>query len=386
MKIVVYNPDLDNDERTFLSRRLAAGVTQLHVKNSDRFQVGQRILVGEMSRERTEILEVASKTPTTITLDSASIFPHDADDPVTVLEYDKVRIYRSEAGISGPYNLMVESEQDIDVDNAAGITTYDDVNALDSYYYKIAYYNSVLDEESEYTSPIKSTGYDEGSAGRLILDIAEQVNDDEFLIWSINTYLAVMNDISDDLITQAKRPYRFLKRLALLDVELGGTTAPYPADLWKIDYVEANIANPVSVEVIRPKVVSAGDMRFRQSQTPLPSDMVYEVAFDDETSSLLFNPPARTMRLGAFRLHYYKFFTRFKTMSDKVETPNALIYKWGLLRDFYLAKADEDSKYMAKSSMYDQRYQAEVMKLQREKQIMADAPRQMGPPIRRYRQ
>lgn len=386
MKIVVYNPDLDNDERTFLSRRLAAGVTQLHVKNSDRFQVGQRILVGEMSRERTEILEVASKTPTTITLDSASIFPHDADDPVTVLEYDKVRIYRSEAGISGPYNLIVESEQDIDVDNAGGITTYDDVNALDSYYYKIAYYNSVLDEESEYTSPIKSTGYDEGSAGRLILDIAEQVNDNEFLTWSINTYLAVMNDISDDLITQAKRPYRFLKRLALLDVELGGTTVPYPADLWKIDYVEANIANPVSVEVIRPKVVSAGDMRFRQSQTPLPSDMVYEVAFDDETNSLLFNPPARTMRLGAFRLHYYKFFTRFKTMSDKVETPNALIYKWGLLRDFYLAKADEDSKYMAKSSMYDQRYQAEVMKLQREKQIMADAPRQMGPPIRRYRQ
>ena len=327
---------------------------------------------------------MASKTPTTITLTDATVFPHDADDPVTLLQYDQIRFYRSTAGEPGPFSLLHTT--DVDVDNADGKTYYDDVNALDDYWYQIAYYDSVHDEESERSASIQSTGYEDGSAGRLILDIAEQVNDKEFLTWSINTYLAVMNDISDDLITQAKRPYRFLKRLALLDVDLGGTTAPYPANLWKIDYVEANIANPVSVEVIRPKVVSAGDMRFRQSQTPLPSDMVYEVAFDDETNSLLFNPPARTMRLGAFRLHYYKFFTRFKTMSDKVETPNALIYKWGLLRDFYLAKADEDSKYMAKSSMYDQRYQAEVMKLQREKQIMADAPRQMGPPIRRYRQ
>ena len=384
MKVIAFNPDISQDERTFLSRRLAAGATVLNVKNSDRMEVGERILVGEMSRERSEIVEVASKTPTTITLAEATVFPHDADDPVTLLQYDQIRFYRSTAGELGPFSLLHTT--DVDVDNADGKTYYDDVNALDDYWYQIAYYDSVHDEESERSASIQSTGYEDGSAGRLILDIAEQVNDKEFLTWSINTYLAVMNDISDDLITQAKRPYRFLKRLALLDVELGGTTAPYPDNLWKIDYVEANIANPVSVEVIRPKVVSAGDMRFRQSQTPLPSDMVYEVAFDDETNSLLFNPPARTMRLGAFRLHYYKFFNRFKTMSDKVETPNALVYKWGLLRDYYLAKADEDSKYVTKSSMYDQRYQAEVMKLQREKQIVADAPRQMGPPIRRYRQ
>ena len=384
MKVIAFNPDISQDERTFLSRRLAAGATVLNVKNSDRMEVGERILVGEMSRERSEIVEVASKTQTTITLAGATVFPHDADDPVTLLQYDQIRFYRSTAGEPGPFSLLHTT--DVDVDNADGKTYYDDVNALDDYWYQIAYYDSVHDEESERSASIQSTGYEDGSAGRLILDIAEQVNDKEFLTWSINTYLAVMNDISDDLITQAKRPYRFLKRLALLDVDLGGTTAPYPADLWKIDYVEANIANPVSVEVIRPKVVSAGDMRYRQSQTPLPSDMVYEVAFDDESNSLLFNPPARTMRIGAFRLHYYKFFNRFKTMSDKVETPNALVYKWGLLRDYYLAKADEDSKYVAKSSMYDQRYQAEVMKLQREKQIVADAPRQMGPQIRRYRQ
>ena len=384
MKVIAFNPDISQDERTFLSRRIAAGATVLNVKNSDRMEVGERILVGEMSRERSEIVEVASKTQTTITLTDATVFPHDADDPVTLLQYDQIRFYRSTAGEPGPFSLLHTT--DVDVDNADGKTYYDDVNALDDYWYQIAYYDSVHDEESERSASIKSTGYEDGSAGRLILDIAEQVNDKEFLTWSINTYLAVMNDISDDLITQAKRPYRFLKRLALLDVDLGGTTAPYPANLWKIDYVEANIANPVSVEVIRPKVVSAGDMRYRQSQTPLPSDMVYEVAFDDESNSLLFNPPARTMRIGAFRLHYYKFFNRFKTMSDKVETPNAIVYKWGLLRDYYLAKADEDSKYVAKSSMYDQRYQAEVMKLQREKQIVADAPRQMGPQIRRYRQ
>lgn len=387
MKVIAFNPDISSDERTYLSRRIAAGVTVLHVKNSDRFEDGQRILVGEMSRERSEIVKVLSHTKTTITLDGGTQFPHDADDPVTVLQYDKIRFYRSTAGEPGPYSVITpDGEVDIDVDNPDGKTYYDDVNALDDYWYKIAYYDSVNDEESEHSSGIQSTGYEEGSAGRLILDIAELVGDKEFIFWSINTFLAQMNDISSDLITQAKRPYRFLKRMKLLDVEMNSTSVAYPADLWKINYVEANVANPVTTEVMRPAVVSPGDIRYEQSWSPLPSDQVYKIAYDDESASLLFNPPARTQRLAAFRLHYYKHFTPFKTMSDKVETPNALIYKWGLLRDYYLAKADEDSKYLSKSGLYDQRYQAEVMKLQREKQIAADAPRQLGPQIRRYRQ
>ena len=58
MKIVAYNPPTKHLEKSYLGRSYAAGTTSFLVKNSDRFVAGQRILLGEMGRERAEILTV----------------------------------------------------------------------------------------------------------------------------------------------------------------------------------------------------------------------------------------------------------------------------------------------------------------------------------------
>ena len=385
MKIVAYNPPTKHLEKSYLGRSYAAGTTSFLVKNSDRFVVGQRILLGEMGRERSEILTVDTiANAKTITTTTGSEFPHDADDPVYALEYDQVRIYRSTSGVNGAYNLL--ATVDIDVDNADNATYYNDVNALNTYFYRIAYYDSVEDMESERTDPIAAAGYDPRALGTIIPEVAKEIRDPDFLEVDLDLWLIWMNNTNADLITQAKRPYRFLKSKVTLDAEEGDPLIPLPADLWKIDFIEVNESTPAMSRVYRPKMVSATEARFQLAQYINPGDYVTAVAVDDEARELIYYPAARTLRLGAFTLHYYKDFTRFTSLADIIEAPNSLVYKLGLKTNYYFWKADDDNKYMMKAKDYQNQYNTEILKLQREKNIMADGPRGMGPDRKKYLQ
>ncbi len=383
MKIFAYNPKLEDIEKTFLSNSTVVGATTFKVKNTDRFEDERPVLVGEMSRERSEVLYIDSLTATQLTL-GAAVFPHDADDPVYAIKFDKVRIYRSTTGEDGVYSLL--DTVDIDVDNADGKTWYEDPNSLDTYYYKVSYYDSIGDEETEQSDAIKATGYERDQVGSIILQVATKIGDKEFLDIDAQEHLDNANDISDDLLTQAKRPYRFLKRMEQLDIEADASTVDFPTTFWKVNYVEVNEVAPASSRTYRPKKVSATEARFQLTMQTTPGDYVSEIAFDDEENQMIVVPKARTQRLNAFNFHFYKEFDTFTSFSSRIEGPTRLVYKLGLLRDAYMTKADSDDKYLKKAMEYDRKYNAEVIKLQREKNIEAGGPDGLAPDKKRYPQ
>lgn len=383
MNIFAHNPETTELEKTYLSKSTATGETVFKVKNTNNFTEDSVVLVGEMGNERSEILTVASVTPTQLTL-SAAEFYHDADDPVYLLDFDEVKIFRSTTGEDGIYASLATVP--IDVDNADKKTRYDDENSLDSYYYEIAYYNSVTDTESEHSARIKADGYPEDTAGAVILDSVSHVKDRQFMIFSPEELLSIMNNVNDDLITQAKRPYDFLKTSQDIDVDADDNSIPYPDDLFKFDNNGVEVNTGLSSQLRGPKEVSPMDLRYRRTYTTLPSDDVTHIAYDDENDEILFMPDARTTRIGAFTLHYYANFRRFTSFSDKIQTPNGLVYKLAIWRDYYLQKADDDTKWLAKANNYEKRYNTEVMKLQRTKNIKANGPKGLGPQIKRYRQ
>lgn len=385
MNIVAYNPSVNHLEKSYLSRSYASNVSSVVVKNTDRFNYGNPILLGEVSRERSEIINIhatTGKTVTTLPFATTTNFPHDADDPVYLLEWDSLRIYRSTSGIGGVYNVL--DTVPLDVDNADGKTYYNDPNSLTTYYYKIAFYHSVDDELSALSDPIAATGYDPKALGTVFIETAGELKDPDFNDMSISQYISHCNNVNDDLITQAKRPYSFLKVNQPLNTTINASTIDFPPDLWKINYIEVNENTPSTSRTYRPKKVSATELRYLLTQTTLSADWVDAVAYDDEARQLMYSPAARTIRVAAFDLHYYKNFTRFTSMSDLVETPNVLIYKLALKREFFMSKADEDDKYLKKADAYDKKYNAEVMKLQREKNIDAAGPKGMGPDRKRY--
>lgn len=395
MNIVADNPPVNHLEKSFLSSSIAAGVSSISLKNADRFSAEAIIMIGAPGRERTEIISIDDNDPTpavvgtTVRLAGTTEFPHDADDPVYVLEYDKVRVYRSTTGEAGAYNLL--ATVDVDADNQDNRTYYIDTTGMTTYFYKLAYYHSGDDEESERTSPIPATGYDKKMVGTIIAEVANEVKDPDFMYMDINAYISHMNDINDDLITQAKRPYRFLKTKQSINIEEDDSTFDFPETLWKIDYTAGGIqANDVvgggSTHTHQPKVVSPAEIRYDLSLQGLGGDWVDQVAIDQEADQVIFSPKARADRVGAFTIYFYKFFDQLTSLSDRVETPNKLVYKLGLKREYYMIRSDDDDKYLKKALQYDQRYNAEVMKLQREKNVMADGPTGLGPDRKRYPQ
>lgn len=388
MNIVAYNPDTNYLEKSYLGKSYASGVSAVLIKNSNKFVNGQKVLIGSMGRERSEILTVngTGLTATNLPFTTNTVFPHDADDPVFILDYDKVRIYRSTTGENGVYTLLTTI--DIDVDNADNATYYDDINALTNYWYQVSYFDSVNNEESNRTEPMAASGYTAKQLGSIIPKVSKDVGDPEMIDVDVDQWISWMNDINDDLLTQAKRPYRFLKAKQQIDVLANAYSAPFPENFWKINYIEVHeYGASGSARTYRPRdFASTTSAQAQLDLYTLGADYIDGIAIDDEAEELIFYPKARFDRINAFTLHYYKTFDEFKSLADKVETPNTLIYKLGLKREYYLKKADSDNKYLAKYNEYDKKYNAEAMKLQREKSIFADGPRGMKPDAKRYPQ
>lgn len=388
MNISGYNPDVTDLEKTFLTTQTAASTptTVLKVKNTNRFPDTQRVLIGAPKRERTEMSTQSAHTATTLTL-GVTNFRHDADDPIYALDFDQMRFYRSTTGVNGTYALLSGGTVDIDWDNANGKTVYNDPNALSTYFYKVSFYDSIGDVETELSAPIQATGYADNTVGSVMLQMLDEVDDLEQSVFSINTLLGIMNNISKDLLKQAKKPYRFLKTKQSVDVEADDESFPWPADLWKVNYIELNQYNGTgTARTFNPKKVDLSTMKYRQSLAILPSDYVNEIAYNDEDKTIEFNPAARTERLNAFIFHYYKKFALFTDLSNPLETPDDLVYMFGLKRAFYLRKADDDGKYFDQYKEFNTMYQTEVRMLQREKNVDVHGPDSMGPDRRRYSQ
>lgn len=384
MRIFARNPDLDDVPLTWLSDDTLLGATAWPVKNSAGFANGQRILVGEMSRERSEMLTISGAPTPTGLATGAALFPHDTDDPVYSLHYDQIRIYRSTGGVGGTFSILATI--DIDVDNDDGKTWYEDPNSLPDYFYTISFYDSISHEESDQSDPIAATGYTKDQIGSIILSVAKRVGDPDFTELTPEDYLAAANDVSTDLTTRAKRPYRFLKRNVPLDAASDSSAIDFPVNMWKINYVEVNDTTAAVTRIYRPKKVSTTEVLARLAQATLGGSYVDMVAYDDEANQLIFSPKTLAARTAAFFFHYYKQFDDFTSFASSIEGPTRYAYKLAMFREYYNVKADSNTKYLTKASQYDQAYNVEVAKLQREKNIDAGGPMSLGADRKRYTQ
>lgn len=185
MIVAAYNPETKTLERTYLSQYTPEGSSSLAVKNTNNFSSSNKIMVGRMGDERTEMLTTGTITaPNTVALSGGNTqFAHNGDDPVYFLRYDKIRFYRA-SSIDGSYSLV--DTVDIDVDNADKITRYDDPAGTGTDYYKIKYYNSVTTESSDYSDPIAAGGYARKTIGKVIERAAKRVRDTNYTILNLS--------------------------------------------------------------------------------------------------------------------------------------------------------------------------------------------------------
>lgn len=378
MIITVYNPELDDIERSYLATATALGVTSLVVKNNSGFSGSRALLIGEMGTERAELATSTGVSgATSITGVSTTLFPHNGDDPVYALRFDRAEVFKA-SSIGGSYSLLATVV--IDVNNPDGVTLYDDTTGIATDYYQIKYKNSVTLEESDYSDPIKATGYLPGMLGNVIDQVVRRIRDTDFTVLTIDEYIDIANEVNNDLMGQASKPYRFQKERQTLDVAAGVSVIPLPADFYKFNYATVTDS-------------SGGVTRSRKIWYPLeyedfydkysnsnwaPGDQIYDIAIDDEANTLVVGPTPLNARSGVIVLHYFKTIPVLDSLGDLLITPNNLIYRYKMLAEAYTAKADSDNDFGAQATKYENKYGQEVVKLQRYNRVDEGTPRSMA--------
>ncbi len=376
MVITAYNTETDDLERSFLSNSISAGATDLVVKNNDRFAASQRVQIGELGREKTEVVTVGSVTGGTGVTVSALTFPHSADDPVYVLRFDQVKFYRSTTGSDGTYTLI--STQALDVDNDTLTTTYDDTVGLATYFYKVSYYNSVSTLESSLSDPVLGSGYTRGAVGFMIDEVLREVADENEMFTSRTELLGWFNEVNDDLLTRSKKPYSFLHTRAAYSRTAAATTLPFPSDMWKfdrLDYVFTDTAGNATTYPVRVKSLSEFRNSYGDSSLGDANDELQFIALDDTSDVLRLWPRSLTSATNVFYIYYWKLPTELNSEGDLFETDTPRIYKLYALGRFYRKKGVQDQSFLTISDRYLSDYELEVRKLKRGENKDAGSPK-----------
>ena len=163
---------LDHPE-SVLTVDTASGVTTLAVKSIAGFVINQILVIGTLGSEGTEIVRThASTAPsgTTITLASATLFPHSSSTTITAISYNQVE-FSNASTTTGAKSIIVTSA----IDPTNDSTSYVDTVTYTGYFFA-RFNNSITSSFSAYSDPIPVYGYTINSARRVIDNALDMIN------------------------------------------------------------------------------------------------------------------------------------------------------------------------------------------------------------------
>lgn len=391
MLIPVYNMDTAEYEKSYLLNPYSVGVTSIGVKNTNRFATNQRIMIGAMGQEKTEIVTVSAVADANNLTIGATQFAHSADDPVFVLQFDQVKYYKSTNGSAGTYSLI--TTVDLDVDNENLQTIYDDVTGLSTYYYKVSMYHSISAVESALSDPIPGGGFSRSQVGNIIDEILQEVSDPGEVHITRNEILGYFNDVNDDLQINVVKPYDFLRTRTTLTRTAGQNYVNFPTDssgnptMWKFDRMDYNFVDstttPVTNDTYTLKVWPEEEFRnaFQNGtfSSTNESDQITDIALDTALDRFRINPAPLTTAGGVFYLYYWKFFTPLTSEGNTIETPTPKIYKLYCKQMYYTKRAISDVTLASTAQGFGGQYQAEKAKYKGTDRRDVGSPRSFRP-------
>lgn len=390
MNITAINPSTEDYEKTYITSAIDDGTTALPVKNNDRFAANDRIMLGEMGQEKSEIITVASVTGNTQINVGATLYPHSADTPVYKLQFDKVRFYRSVNGSNGTYTEL--DTVALDVDNDTLTTIYNDTSGLSTYYYKIAFYHSLASIESSLSDPVAGSGYARNTVGRIIDEVLTEFGDDALNVVNRDELLAWANEMHDDLHGRVQRPFNFLHTREAFARVANANTLAFPTfdngnpKMWKFDRLDYNYrdttTDPDTNKTYALRVIGVEEFRNSYQDGTIDSttvnDMAQVIAIDDAVNLFRYNPPSETAGTTVFYLYYWKYFTELDSDGDVVETPGTLIYKNWFRMKYYRKLGKREASYLRTATEYERSYERDVFNLQKQNRIDQGSPRGFG--------
>jgi len=389
MIITAFNPTTDGLEKTYLSQSYALNVTSVEVKNNQRLNLNDRLLLGDMGLSQSEIVTAGPPNANGTTLPiSATLFSHPANTSVYDLQFDQVKFYRSTTGINGTYTMLAAVP--LDVTSSDLQTQYDDEGAQSSYYYKVSMFNSLSMVESALSDPIPAiTGWATGQVGYTIDQIYREISDPDEQQLSRDELFGFLNDVNDDLIANVSRPYNFLYTRIVLPRVAGANSLPFPTDssgnqlMWKFDRLDYNFVDsttsPITNDTYTVEILPIDYFRNRHSDNTndatTQNDNIMEAALEYATKQFVYYPPSLTSSGAVFYLYYWAYFDRLSTEGQYFQTFTPHIYKLYVLAKYYRKRAIAEPSYLQLSDRYMSDYNSEKARYKQLDRIDQGTPR-----------
>lgn len=372
MIITTLNPSTADYEKSYLSNPYSAGVTSIQIKQADRFAANYRIQIGEEGLEATEVVTVSAVGADNQTLTiGATQFAHAADDPVYVLRFDQVKVYRA-TSLTGTYSVI--TTLNLDVDNADLSTIYDDTTGTSSNFYKTSLYHSISALESALSDAIQGSGYRRSQVGYIVDEILREVNDEQEQHVTRTELLGYFNDVNDELVTNVARPYDFLRARTTLTVTAGTNYVNFPTDsngdqtMWKFDRMDYNFVDSTTTPTtnITYTVRMIPEEEFRNTYQDNTIDSTTEdnklavATMDTALQRFRYTPPTLTTTTNAIYLYYWAYPTRISTEGQEVQTPTPKIYKLYSKWRYFEKRASSEPSMRASAQSHQQEYLKEL--------------------------
>lgn len=181
-------------ERSKLSEGAEVGAQVLAFENTQGFESGDIIYVGQLSREGCEKAVIDTvDSATAVSLVSPLELPHSRYEPLTSVVGDKIHIYRA-ANVNGSVPVdgafSVVATREIDPDQLS--TYYTDSSGNSNYWYRYTYYNEITLAETDLDESEARRGDDFGHYASLS-EIRKEAGFDNAL------------NLSDTVIDQQRR-------------------------------------------------------------------------------------------------------------------------------------------------------------------------------------
>ena len=240
-RIVITNPLLDNNPRAYLTRDVSSGDTVLKTLDNAGFTLSGSnkyyVIIGEYGQEKSEIVLVDPNSGDTNEKSfkvSPLKYSHSASDPVTYIQYNKIRFYGMETKDDTPTLL---EEKDIDCSQSFGKYTYEG----DQYnFFAITYYNEERDIRSQFSDIVEDKSFAWNSIKRIITAaLRKSMTELDYDANGILNWDAAIEEVLNgaDEIVSRKRKWPFLFEEHTKTVVNGSEFTGLPTDLSALQFV-----------------------------------------------------------------------------------------------------------------------------------------------------
>lgn len=348
LRMRLRNPDLTQEERTYLSSDYTSGVT-VTVRDNSSFTANSYAVAGEPGQEQTEQAPIASITDkTTITLSSGFNFAHPKSSPIYESRFSGISLERSvDSGVTwavvsgSPFTLRWDG-----VDEFGKISTLvEDGSGTSACVYRWRFYNATTGGYSVYSGTLPGTGLDRNTAGFVFgkvrrNKIAQGIPD--------SVLYQYMNDLQDNVYEEMPKAWWFSKE---------GTAVATEEDTYRYS-ISDNWSDFLSMQYMLYNYVS-GDV-----SSTYPLTFITQLEFwdhkadqnqssDDNLTAWSLLPPDSNSAKGYIGIHptaavdavcylkpvYFFELTDINSFEDTLVVPKPKIYE-----DYILHRINDDIK------------------------------------------